>query len=73
MIHVSVKYVPKSTSSSSMTCVMFQFSSPMFASQMILPGMNTSPLSPVWLVSTVANGDDTKEPAHSRESAAAAR
>lgn len=35
--------------------------------------MNTSHLSPAWLASTVANGDDTKELGHSQESAAAAR
>ncbi|KAM7412554.1 hypothetical protein PAMA_020097 [Pampus argenteus] len=35
--------------------------------------MNTSRLSPAWPASMVANGDDTKEPGHSRESAAAAR
>lgn len=35
--------------------------------------MNTSHLSPAWLASMVANGDDTKEPGRSQESAAAAR
>lgn len=35
--------------------------------------MNTSRLSPAWPASMVANGDDTKEPGHNQESAAAAR
>lgn len=35
--------------------------------------MNTSRLSPVWLASMAANGDDIKEPGRSQESAAAAR
>lgn len=39
----------------------------------LVPGMNTSPLSLVWLASMVANGDDTNGLEHSQESAAAAR